>query len=105
MEFAYSLVQLANGTTSIRSLAEGETFHPVIGPVAEAEALYVRQLRLPERLTASTEEEWVLWDVGLGSAANVTTALRHLAGIPKRICIVSFDHTLEPLRFARDHAQ
>ncbi|MEN9778327.1 MAG: hypothetical protein RJB04_2082, partial [Verrucomicrobiota bacterium] len=36
MEFAYSLVQLANGTTSIRSLAEGETFHPVIGPVAEA---------------------------------------------------------------------
>jgi hypothetical protein len=43
--------------------------------------------------------------VGLGSAANVTTALRHLAGIPKRICIVSFDHTLEPLRFARDHAQ
>ena len=105
MEFAYSLVQLANGTTSIRSLAEGETFHPVIGPVAEAEALYVRQLRLPERLTASTDDEWVLWDVGLGSAANVTTALRHLAGIPKRICIVSFDHTLEPLRFARDHAQ
>ncbi len=105
MEFAYSLVQLANGTTSIRSLAEGETFHPVIGPVAEAEALYVRQLRLPERLAASTDPEWVLWDVGLGSAANVTTALRHLAGIPGRLRIVSFDHTLEPLRFARDHAQ
>lgn len=104
MEFAYSLVQLANGTTSIRSLAEGETFHPVIGPVAEAEALYVRQLRLPERVAASTDPEWVLWDVGLGSAANVTTALRHLAGIPARIRIVSFDHTLEPLRFARDHA-
>jgi hypothetical protein len=105
MEFAYSLVQLANGTTSIRSLAEGETFHPVIGPVAEAEALYVRQLRLPERLQASTDDEWVLWDVGLGSAANVTTAIRHLAEIPQRIRIVSFDHTLEPLRFARDHAQ
>ena len=104
MEFAYSLVRLANGTTSIRSLAEGETFHPVIGPVAEAEALYVRQLRLPERLAASTDPEWVLWDVGLGSAANVTTALRHLAAIPGRIRIVSFDHTLEPLRFARDHA-
>jgi hypothetical protein len=105
MEFAYSLVQLANGTTSIRSLAEGETFHPVIGPVAEAEALYVRQLHLAERLAASTDAEWVLWDVGLGSAANVTTALRHLADIPKVLRIVSFDHTLEPLRFARDHAQ
>jgi len=105
MEFAYSLVQLANGTASIRSLAEGETFHPVIGPVAEAEALYVWQLRLAERMAASTDPEWVVWDVGLGSAANVTTALRHLGGIPGRLRIVSFDHTLEPLRFARDHAR
>lgn len=104
MESAYSLVRLANGTTSIRSLAEGETFHPVIGPVAEAEALYVRQLDLAGRMAASADPEWVLWDVGLGSAANVTTALRHLAGIPRRLRIVSFDHTLEPLRFARDHA-
>ena len=105
MSTAYSLVALANGTTSIRSLAEGETFHPVIGPVAEAEALYVRQLRLPERLAAASDPEWVVWDVGLGSAANVTTALRHLAEIPGKIRIVSFDHTLEPLRFARDHSQ
>ena len=105
MSSAYSLVTLANGTISIRSLAEGETFHPVIGPVAEAEALYVRQLHLAERLAASSDPEWVVWDVGLGSAANVTTALRHLGGIPGRIRIVSFDHTLEPLRFARDHAR
>jgi len=104
MESSYSLVRLANGTTSIRSLAEGETFHPVIGPVAEAEALYVRQLDLAGRMAASADPEWVLWDVGLGSAANVTTALRHLAGIPGRLRIVSFDHTLEPLRFAREHA-
>jgi len=105
MSSAYSLVALANGSISIRSSAEGETFHPVIGPVAEAEALYVRQLRLPERLAAAADPEWVVWDVGLGSAANVTTALRHLAGIPGRIRIVSFDHTLEPLRFARGHAR
>jgi len=104
MESAYALVHLANGTTSIRSLAEGETFHPVVGPVAEAEALYVRQLDLAGRMAACTDPEWVLWDVGLGSAANVTTALRHLAGIPGRLRLVSFDHTLEPLRFAREHA-
>ena len=48
----YSLVTLANGVRSVRSHAEAETFHPVIGPVAEAEALYVRQLRLRERLAA-----------------------------------------------------
>ncbi len=103
-EPAYSLVRLANGTTSIRSVAEGETFHPVIGPVAEAEALYVRQLRLPERVAAAGDAGFVLWDVGLGSAANVTTALRHLEAQAGEVRIVSFDHTLEPLRFARTHA-
>lgn len=101
---AYSLVQLANGTTSIRSLAEGETFHPVIGPVAEAETLYVRQLNLVERVTQAGKNDFVIWDVGLGSAANVTTALRHLGALEGRVRIVSFDHTLAPLRFARTHA-
>ena len=102
----YEVVRLANGTTSIRSVAEGETFHPVIGPVAEAEALYIRQLHLVERVAAAGRDgrEFVLWDVGLGSAANVVTALRHLAGTPARLRVVSFDHTLEPLRFAREHA-
>jgi hypothetical protein len=46
----YELVVLKNGVRSIRSLDDGETFHPIAGPVAEAEALYVRQLRLRERI-------------------------------------------------------
>ena len=46
----YQLVRLNNGICSVRSLADAETFHPVVGPVAEAEALYVNQLRLRERL-------------------------------------------------------
>ncbi len=99
----YQLVQLKNGTWSVRSEAEGETFHPVVGPVAEAEALYVRQLRLPER-AADAEAELVLWDVGLGAAANVLTVLRALRGTTQPIYIFSFDHTLEPLRFAAAHA-
>lgn len=103
---AYELVGLANGTRSIRSVAEGETFHPVIGPVAEAEALYIRQLRLVERVTAAAAagRGFVLWDVGLGSAANVVTALCHLASVGGELRVVSFDHTLAPLRFAREHA-
>lgn len=99
----YRLVQLANGTHSVRSLAEEETFHPVIGPVAEAEALYVRQLRLAER-TAGHTGEFVIWDVGLGAAANSLIALRAVrdAGCPIRV--VSFDHTLVPLEFGLQHA-
>ena len=49
----YQLVQLINGSWSVRSLAEGETFHPVVGPIAEAQSLYVEQLNLVHRVAAA----------------------------------------------------
>lgn len=99
----YKIVKLASGVHSVHSLAERETFHPVIGPVAEAEALYVKQLRLPERIAAH-RGEFVIWDVGLGAAANVLTVLRSTRGTTCPLRIISFDHTLEPLQFARANA-
>jgi len=99
----YQLVRLKNGTCSIRSLAEDETFHPVVGPVAEAEALYVKQLRLRQRLQ-SHEGEFVVWDVGLGAAANAMAVLRATSDLPCSLRIISFDRTLEPLEFALRHA-
>jgi hypothetical protein len=99
----YQLVRLNNGICSVRSLADAETFHPVIGPVAEAEALYVNQLRLRERLQNHTGE-FVVWDVGLGAAANALTVLRATRDIACQIRLVSFDHTLEPLKFALKNA-
>jgi hypothetical protein len=92
----YRLVKLASGAHSIHSLAHRETFHPVIGPVAEAEALYVRQLKIAERLKSHTGE-FVVWDVGLGGAANALTFLRGTREIPSNVHLLSFDHTLEPL--------
>jgi len=99
----YQLVQLANGTFSIHSLAEGETFHPVVGPVAEAQALYVNQLKLRERVQ-SQAGEFVIWDVGLGAAANVLTALRATRDLSCSIHVISFDHTIAPLQFALRHS-
>ncbi|MBI1176705.1 hypothetical protein GC207_04615 [bacterium] len=99
----FQLVQLKNGDWSIRSLAEGETFHPVIGPAAEAKALYVRQLKLCDRMRQEAAE-FVIWDVGLGGGANALTVINQTAGAGRRVRMVSFDRTLEPLRFARQHA-
>lgn len=96
----YQLVQLKNGTWSVHSDIERETFHPVIGPVAEAEALYVRQLRLGERAAEFHHREFVIWDIGLGAAANSVTALESLRHRTGTVRMVSFDHSLAPLHFA-----
>jgi len=98
----YRVVKLACGAHSVHSLAHAETFHPVIGPVAEAEALYIRQLRLLERLSRHSGD-FVVWDVGLGAAANSITLLRAASHLSCSLHLVSFDNTLEPLRFALRH--
>jgi queuine tRNA-ribosyltransferase len=112
----YKIVKLRSGAHSVHSLADDETFHPGIGPVAEAGELYVRQLRLPERVR-ETEGEFVLWDVGLGAAANALTAIRLIredlassnvaaqeSRAPKILRLVSFDHTSAALAFGLQHS-
>jgi tRNA U34 5-methylaminomethyl-2-thiouridine-forming methyltransferase MnmC len=58
---------------------------------------------LRQRLSRA-EEEFVVWDVGLGAAANPLTFLRATRDLQCAIRIVSFDQTLEPLKFALRHA-
>lgn len=95
----YSIVQLRNGTHSVHSAEHGETMHPGLGPAAEAEELYVRQIDLPARLRTVTGE-FVIWDVGLGAAANASAVLRAGREISTRLRLVSFEHTTAPLRLA-----
>src|SRR5271157_2466794 len=92
----YELVRLANGTYSVHSRAEDETFHPVVGPSAEAEALYLNQLKLRPRMLQCAGE-FVIWDVGLGAGGNVLTILRATRDLPCPLRILSFDRTVEPL--------
>jgi hypothetical protein len=106
----YELVRLRSGAVSVRSCADGETMHPAIGPAVEAECIYVKQLRLAERFTKH-EGEFVIWDVGLGAAANAVAVLKvtesmigaAASGPARSLRLVSFDSTLEPLRFALRH--
>lgn len=104
LEPQLSLVRLKNGACSLRSNAHQETYHPVIGPAAEAEALYVRQLDLKERL-CHHKGEFVVWDVGLGAAANALAVAREARQVACNLRMVSFDWTLEPLRFGWEHQE
>lgn len=105
---SFELVPLANGITSLRSLGNFETFHPGIGPAEEARILHVEQQRIVER--AQLNQDFSLWDVGLGAAANALAAIRGLqAGLPQgcqtRVVLESFDQTTAPLEFALQNSE
>jgi tRNA U34 5-methylaminomethyl-2-thiouridine-forming methyltransferase MnmC len=110
----FSLVTVASGARSLRSLAHGETFHPVVGPMTEARGLHVAQSRLVERARShASAEPFIMWDIGLGAAANAVAVLEAF-GVAREepqnaeqpnIELHSFDRTLDPLTFARIHAE
>jgi tRNA U34 5-methylaminomethyl-2-thiouridine-forming methyltransferase MnmC len=98
---AFEWVALKSGGWSIRGVAEGETFHPAVGPVVESRGLYADQLRLAER-AAGNRGAFVVWDIGLGAGCNIAAALSALseAKHPVSVRVLSFDRTLAPLRLA-----
>jgi hypothetical protein len=100
----FEIVTVASGARSLRSQRHGETFHPVVGPMAEAHGLHVAQQRLVERAGEKKAGPLVVWDVGLGAAANALAVLEALRGVTAPVELHSFDRSLEPLEFALQHA-
>jgi tRNA U34 5-methylaminomethyl-2-thiouridine-forming methyltransferase MnmC len=103
----FEIVTVASGARSLRSLEHGETFHPVVGPMSEARELHVRQQRIVERAAQPGRRPFVIWDAGLGAAANALAAIGALenAGAATRpVELHSFDRTRAPLDFALNHA-
>lgn len=103
---AFEIVTVQSGAKSLRSREFAQTFHPVVGPMAEARALHVEQQRLVAR-AAVVRDGFTIWDVGLGAAANALAAIeafRDFRGAA-RIELHSFEETLAPLRFALEHAE
>ncbi len=108
----YEIVQAAQGFSSIRQISSGEVMHSVNRPSDEANALYIEQSRLAQRLRAAAGEgdatELVIWDVGLGAASNAmaavacfeaTLAERGAAAL-RPLRLVSFECDLDPLKLA-----
>ena len=100
----FQLVTVASGARSLRSLEHGETFHPVVGPMAEARDLHVAQQRMVERAHRNGDRPFIVWDVGLGAAANSMAIVEAFAGADVAVELHSFDRTVAPLEFALNHA-
>src|SRR6185503_9105472 len=101
----HEVVRTRGGALAMRSLAAGEIMHPGVGPLREAELLYVAQSRLGERLRARTGE-LTLFDVGLGAGSNALAARAAAESAPAtaaRLSLVSFERDLGALTLALDH--
>ncbi len=96
---------------SIRHKESGEIMHSVTPPIEEARELYVEQSRLAHLLRAEDPAAVVVWDVGLGAAANAMAAVgcyEDLAAasppVPLRpLEIISFENDLDSLKLAVTH--
>lgn len=91
----------------IRDIASGEVMHPTHDPVDEARSLYVEQSKLLDRLREPVTQSLVVWDVGLGAAANAMSAILSIEAetrpTSRQLTLVSFENDLDSLRLALDH--
>jgi len=108
MSASFELVTLKGGARSVRSTAHGETMHIGTDPCTEALELHVGQQRLAKRLKAwSGPDPFVIWDIGLGPAANAIaaiTSIKEVAGTERLVEIHSFEIDTTVLEFSLQHA-
>ena len=96
------VVTTRTGARAVRDRLTGELMHPVVGPLVEAERLYLGPSSLRARL-GQRAEPLVLLDVGLGAASNAIAAWKVARECGGRLEIVSFDRSLGALRIALEH--
>jgi len=96
-----------HGYSTLVHLPSGEIMHGGLDPLGEANALYVEQSHLCERLCEESAQPLVVWDVGLGAAYNAMAVIQAHAGVAaarRPLHLVSFEHDLAALRVSLRHA-
>jgi len=103
----YEVHKAWEGFSSIRQVSSGEIMHSRTDPMEEARGLYVQQSVLTERLREHSAEPLILWDVGLGAAANAMAAIEcyETSKAQRPLHIISFENDLDPLRLAAAHLE
>jgi queuine tRNA-ribosyltransferase len=112
----YEVHMAWEGFASIREISSGEIMHSRTPPMEEARKLYIEQSNLANRVRLSANENpdsaarLVIWDVGLGAAANAMAAIlcyeeQATNGLVRPLLIVSFENDLDSLRLAFRHSR
>jgi tRNA U34 5-methylaminomethyl-2-thiouridine-forming methyltransferase MnmC len=101
---SFRVLEHANGSKTLVDDENGQAMHSRIGPEAEARMVYADLARVEEALDRA-DARVVLWDVGMGIAANVLAVLdriRDFSGTKRAgaLEIVSFESKPEGLRAA-----
>ncbi len=101
MSLDCSVVLTRAGVRAMLDRTTGELMHPGVGPLAEAERLYVEPSRLALRLSEPSAEPLVLFVVGLGAGSNAAAAFRLAESLGRRrLRIISFDQSLAAFELA-----
>ncbi|MCM2322391.1 MAG: MnmC family methyltransferase [Oligoflexia bacterium] len=102
-------VAFENRTFSLRNLETGEAMHSLIGPWEEANRIYLDQSDLEGRLAQSAGSPLVIYDVGMGLAANALAALQRYRSLKPQngrgLRLVSFENDLSGLRLALENPE
>ncbi|MDZ4677465.1 MAG: MnmC family methyltransferase [Oligoflexia bacterium] len=112
MDSQFVIVTTRTGALSIRNKANGEIMHNPLGPWLEAQELYIRQSGLEERLCNEnfSKVPLVIYDVGLGAAANALAAVDTYLKLKmtneniRPLHIVSFENDLSLMSFALENS-
>jgi queuine tRNA-ribosyltransferase len=110
----YEVHKAWEGFASIRQISSGEVMHSRTAPMEEATRLYIEQSNLAERVRLVGDQDpqraepLVIWDVGLGAAANAMAAIgcyeeQAALGWVRPLRIISFENDLDSLRLAFRH--
>ena len=105
----YEVVEQSGGFYSIRHKESGEIMHSVSDPLVEAKALYVDQTDIFSMLREISDDNLIIWDVGLGAGTNAMAAVFECERIfsqhqiDKGVSIISFERDLDSLHLAAEN--
>ena len=101
----FEVVTTTTGAISIRNNKINEIMHNPVGPWKESNDLYIEQSLLRSHLTRDLDKELVIYDVGLGAAANAVATLHAVKNSKRPVRIVSFEIDLELIHFALENSE